>query len=82
MGTRNPKVVTAMYHFTYKCRLCGATYVSAGCSDRTQTAKAMIGAAQGYPDKSHTRLHEVHCCKTIQGYGIADLIGAKFTPDK
>lgn len=72
-----------MYHFTYKCRLCGETYVSAGCSNETVVMKALIGAATNHPDDSGTSLHEVHACKDAsKNWGIADLIGAKFTTEK
>lgn len=70
-----------MFYFTYKCRLCGENYVTATCADSTRTLQALIGATHQWPDKAHARLHEVHCCKTSQSYGIADLIGAKCTPD-
>lgn len=72
-----------MFNLTYKCRMCGATFVSAGCSNETVVVNALIGAATDHPDDSGTSLHEVHACKDAsKNYGIADLIGAKFTPDK
>lgn len=72
-----------MFNLTYKCRMCGATFADSGCSKETVIMKALIGAAQGVPDETHTRLHCVHLCKDAsKGMGIADLIGAKFTPEK
>ena len=71
-----------MWHFTYKCRLCGQTFQPSGCSVEAPVLDALIGAAKGSHDESNTQLNRVHYCKKSSDMGIADLIGAKFTPDK
>ena len=72
-------MVTAMYHFTYKCRLCGATFSKSGTSKEQAAMDAIILASLGR--EGDVRMFRVHACNT-KDYGIADLIGAKFTPDK
>jgi hypothetical protein len=68
-----------MFNFTYKCRLCGATFSKSGTSNEQAAMDAMILAALGRDEGE--RMVRVHPCKP-KDYGIADLIGAKFTPDK
>lgn len=68
-----------MFYFTYKCRLCGATFTNSGTSTEQAAMDALILATLG--SDTDARMTRVHACRP-NGYGIADLIGAKFTPDE
>lgn len=68
-----------MFYFTYKCRLCGETFSKSGTSNEQAAMDAMILAALGR--EGDVRMVRVHPCNA-KDFGVADLIGAKFTPDK
>jgi len=68
-----------MFNFTYKCRLCGETFSKSGTSSEQAAMDAIILGSLGRDEGE--RMVRVHACN-LKDYGIADLIGAKFTPDK
>lgn len=68
-----------MFNFTYKCRLCGETFARSGTSNEQAAMDAIILASMDRDDD--VRMVRVHPCNA-RDFGVADLIGAKFTPDK
>ena len=68
-----------MFNFTYKCRLCGETFSNSGTSSEQAAMDAVILATLDMD--TDAKMTRVHACRP-NGFGIADLIGAKFTPDK
>ena len=70
-----------MYHFTYKCRLCGETFVHAGTRNEHTAMMAVIDACDEKSTDREVAPLEMHRCRAAGDLGIADLIGAKFTTD-
>lgn len=70
-----------MYEFTYKCRLCGETFVHAVTRNEHKAMRAVIEACDEKSTDREIAPLEHHRCRSAGDLGIADLIGAKFTPD-
>ena len=78
-------MVNAMFEFVYKFRLCGQSFRNTGAGSRQNTVgileETMVqGRQTSVPDRV---LHWCNIDKrgAVTEIGIADLIGAKFTPD-
>ena len=71
-----------MYHFTYKCRLCGVTFVPSTTNNEHTAMFAIMEACDERSTGREIAPHEPHRCLAAGDLGIADLIGAKFTPEK
>ena len=73
-----------MFYFTYKCRMCGKMFRATA----TDTKEEAVDALECSMRDSGRIIsdQELHWCDTnihgaVTEIGIADLIGAKFTPD-
>ena len=73
-----------MFYFTYKCRMCGKMFRHTA----TDTKEEAVDALECSMRDSGRIIsdQELHWCDTnihgaVTEIGIADLIGAKFTPD-
>ena len=69
-----------MYHFTYKCRLCGETFTQRSAKQKEDAITVIEELTWANRRETSVPLHEVHLCE--EDIGIADIIGAKFTPEK
>lgn len=76
-----------MYKFIYRCRLCGKSFRHTGASCRQDTVGILEETMWAERRDPSVPPKVLHWCETdnhgaVIEMGIADLIGAKFTPEK
>ena len=71
-----------MYRFIYKCRFCGEPFDPSGTSNDLIAMRVIMEACYPTVDETEVAMKALHRCRAAGDLGIADLIGAKFTPDK